>query len=187
MQPGAPQRLVGVDVADAADQRLVEQGPLDGGAAPAQGGVEGVVVEGGVEGVAGDVRDDVGEALGIARHGVVQREAAEGALVDEAELGGQGVGEAEADAQVLLVGRALGLDEQLPAHAQVGEDGERRRGGRRRPLDGQPESAAPATWRRTARGCSTSTAATVRPHTQRSRPLRTTSTSGSSGTALLRG
>ena len=29
MQPGPPQRLVGVDVADAGDQRLVEQRPLD--------------------------------------------------------------------------------------------------------------------------------------------------------------
>src|SRR5690606_27224413 len=32
VQPGAPQRLVGVDVADPADQGLVQQGPLDLGA-----------------------------------------------------------------------------------------------------------------------------------------------------------
>ena len=56
VQPGPPQRLVGVDVADAADQGLVEQRPLDLGVPPPQGGREGVDVEGLVERVDGDVR-----------------------------------------------------------------------------------------------------------------------------------
>ena len=38
VQPRAPQRLVGVDVADAADQGLVEQRPLDLGVPAAQRG-----------------------------------------------------------------------------------------------------------------------------------------------------
>src|SRR4051794_13490608 len=51
-----------------------------------------------------------------------------------------------------------------------------------RPASRSSKSRGPASWRRTARGCSTCTEATVRPTTPRSRPSRTTSTSGSSGT-----
>ena len=86
VEAGAPKGLVRVDVADAADQRLVEQGPFDGRALAAQGLVEGLVVEERVQRVAGDVRDDVGQTV---RGGVVQRQAAEGALVDEAEFGAE--------------------------------------------------------------------------------------------------
>ena len=82
--------------------------------------VEGGVVELWVQWVAGDVRDDVGQPFGGGR---VQGQPAEGALVDEAEFGGEGVVEANADAQVLLVGCALRLDEQLAAHAEVRENG----------------------------------------------------------------
>src|SRR6478609_6968973 len=53
-----------------------------------------------------------------------------------------------------------------------------------RPRSSAVNSSAPPAWRRTARGCSTWTSATVRPAAQRARPRRTTSTSGSSGTAL---
>ena len=120
VEAGAPQRLVRVDVADAADQRLVEQGPFDGGAAAAQRLVEGLVVEQRVEGVAGDVRDDVGQPVG---GGVVQRQAAEGALVDEAQLACRSVvGEADPDAQMLLVRCLLRLDQELAAHAEVRQD-----------------------------------------------------------------
>ena len=45
-------------------------------------------------------------------------------------------------------------------------------------------AAKPPGSRRMARGCSTSTEATSRPDTCRSRPRRTVSTSGSSGTAV---
>src|SRR5262249_54140384 len=51
-----------------------------------------------------------------------------------------------------------------------------------RPASRAAKSPAPARCRRTARGCRTSTSATVRPATHRSSPRRTTSTSGSSGT-----
>ncbi len=49
------------------------------------------------------------------------------------------------------------------------------------PFRRSAKSSPPARWRRTARGCSTSTSATVRWATHRSRPRRTTSTSGNSG------
>src|SRR5215207_2413181 len=52
-----------------------------------------------------------------------------------------------------------------------------------RPVRRAAKSAEPAAWRRTARGWPTATAATVRPAAQRSSPRRTTSTSGSSGSA----
>src|SRR6266851_3102598 len=54
-----------------------------------------------------------------------------------------------------------------------------------RPRSAAAKSSAPATCRRTARGCSTAASAMVRPTTWRSRPLRTVSTSGSSGTLDL--
>lgn len=124
---GPPQRLVRVDVADAADQRLVEQRPFDRGPLAAQCLVEGLVVEERVERVTGDVRDDVGQALGGV---VVQRQTAEGALVDEAQLGVARrallrrlrLGEADTDPQVLLVRRGVRLHQQLAAHAEVGQD-----------------------------------------------------------------
>src|SRR5690606_26799138 len=52
-----------------------------------------------------------------------------------------------------------------------------------RPARRSAKSAAPAACRRTERGCSTSTGPRARPTTHRSRPARTTSTSGSSGTS----
>src|SRR4051812_38458311 len=54
-----------------------------------------------------------------------------------------------------------------------------------RPASRLSKSAAPARCRRTARGCATETRSIVRPTTPRSRPTRTTSTSGSSGTVEL--
>src|SRR5690606_28606422 len=56
-----------------------------------------------------------------------------------------------------------------------------------RPGSAAAKSAAPARWRRTARGWRTSTAASRRPTTHFSRPRRTVSTSGSSGTASAAG
>jgi hypothetical protein len=85
----------------------------------AQGRVEGRVVEGRVQRVAGDVRDGVGQPLGGV---LVEREPAEGPLVDEAELGAEGVVEADPDAQMLLVGCVLGLYQELAAHTEVAEE-----------------------------------------------------------------
>ena len=66
VQPGPPQRLVGIDVADAGDQRLVEQGALEPGATPAQRRMTTASSSNSrVEQVAGDVRDR-------RRHGIVR-------------------------------------------------------------------------------------------------------------------
>src|SRR3954452_9823457 len=63
----------------------------------------------------------------------------------------------------------------------------RRAAGSVRPVSAATKWSVPSRCRRTARGWCTSTEATVRPATQRSRPRRTTSTSGSSGTSAPRG
>src|SRR4029078_1973554 len=67
------------------------------------------------------VRDRRRDAVSVE---VAEREAAEGALVDEAQLRAA-VGEAEPGVQVLLVARGGVLDQQLPAHAQVQDQAER--------------------------------------------------------------
>jgi hypothetical protein len=92
VQPGPPERLVGVDVADPGDQRLVQQSPLDLGAPGPEGGYEPGVGEVRVHRVAGDVRD-LGGQLGAA---LGHREATERTLVDEAQLR-VAVSEAEPD------------------------------------------------------------------------------------------
>ena len=162
-----------------------------------------------VERVAGDVRDAAGtlparhrRLRGSGRRPVggrderLDREAAEGALVDEAQL-----------AAVVARSRAGPAGAARPARRAAGRAaGRSSRGGR--PGDSsvrverQPEvlaatlgrlqrpvrtrradrSSAPGRCRRTARGCRTSTSATVRPTTSARSPRRTTSTSGSSGT-----
>src|SRR5699024_1273330 len=52
---GAPERLVGVDVAGAGDQRLVQEETLDLGVSPADPSRRGPGVEGRVERIGGDV------------------------------------------------------------------------------------------------------------------------------------
>ena len=69
-----------------------------------------------------DVRDGVGDQGAVDLDQLGQSEAAEGALVNETELG-SAVVERETDAQMLLVGGRRGLDEHLAAHAQVREHG----------------------------------------------------------------
>jgi hypothetical protein len=115
VQPGAPQRLVGVDVAHPADQRLVEQGPLDLGVPAAQRRAEGVGVEAGVQRVDRDVRQPGRDAVAGS---LLDGQPAEGPLVDEAQLAAA-VGEPEPGTQVHLVGLVGLLDEQLAAHAEV--------------------------------------------------------------------
>ncbi len=118
VQPGPPQRLVGVDVADPADQGLVEQGPLHAGLLLAQPRDEQLVVELGVEGVAGNVGDR-GRQVGAARD---DGEPAERPLVDEPQLAAA-VAEGEPDAQVRLE-RLLGRDdEELAAHPEMPREG----------------------------------------------------------------
>src|SRR4051794_3684096 len=63
----------------------------------------------------------------------------------------------------------------------------RRAAARVRPTRRSASSAAPPGWRRTARGCRTSTAATVRPTAWSATPRRTTPTSGSSGSSAAVG
>ena len=81
-----------------------------------------VVVELGVERVAGDVRD-LGRQLGAA---VGDHQPAEHPLVDEPQLVDPPnfrAGQRETDPQVPLVGGAGGLHEHLAAHAEVAEQG----------------------------------------------------------------
>src|SRR5690606_20387294 len=114
VEPGTPEGLVGVDVADAGDERLVQQGPLDLGTPRAQPPGEAGAVECRVERVAGDVRGRLGQrrqrgavAAGAAvhrRNELGDEEVAEGALVDEPQL--RPVGEVELDTQ--MTGRVRG-------------------------------------------------------------------------------
>jgi hypothetical protein len=124
-----PQRLVRVDVADAGHGRLVEQRPLELGAAAADRGDGVVEGEGGVHRVAGDVGDRRGEQATArcirqsARRGGdegVRGQPAERALVDEPQLGSL-VGKHDPDPQVLLVGPTRDGDEHLTAHPEVRE------------------------------------------------------------------
>lgn len=119
VQPRSPQRLVGVDVADAGDQRLVEKGPLHAGPTAPQRASEGRVVERRVEWVEGDVGDLNRHAIGSDH---VDGEPAECALIDEAELPAV-VLESEPDSEMRLVQGGRRLDEQLPTHAEVPDDG----------------------------------------------------------------
>ena len=76
-----------------------------------------------VQRVAGDVRELGRDALVgpvLSRDELVEQHPAEGALVDEAQLGPV-VGEADPHVQVLLVRRPGGLDQQLAAHAEVAD------------------------------------------------------------------
>ncbi|MNW60892.1 hypothetical protein D3C74_389150 [compost metagenome] len=61
VEPGAPQGLVGVDVADAGHEALVEQRALDPGPTTAHRPCEVVAPQRGVEQVARDVRGGLGD------------------------------------------------------------------------------------------------------------------------------
>jgi hypothetical protein len=122
VQPRPPERLVGVDVADAGDEGLVEQGTLDAGVLAPQPGRRALEVVARVQRVAGDVRDRGGHRLELPRrYQRLQGEAAEGALVDEPQLG-VAVDKAEPHPQVHLRGRGRRLHQQLTAHAQVHDE-----------------------------------------------------------------
>ena len=113
---GPPECLVGIDVAHARDQALVEQLALDPGRAAPHPGDELIVVELGVERVASDVRD-LRRQLGATGG---DRQAAEHPLVGEPQLD-VGCVQDEPDPQVPLGGGVGRLDEELTAHAEVSE------------------------------------------------------------------
>ena len=117
----APQRLIGVDVADAADEPLVEQRTLDAGAALREPAQESSLVEARVERVAGDVRNGTGHGLTvIGRHKFVDRHRPEDALVDEVEPAGseRRVLKLDADSRAQVFNAGI-TQQHLAAHAKV--------------------------------------------------------------------
>lgn len=151
-----PQRFVGVDVADAADEGLVEQRPLDGRAPGREPSQEEPLIEGGVERVSGDVghlaRDARQRQPVPGRRAVARRQQrvdghrAEDALIDEVDpqRAMHRMRQREPDARERRgLGRRV-AQQHLPAHAQVGDEG-LGRGIRTRPimgLDRQPQELA---------------------------------------------
>src|SRR4051812_16700479 len=125
VHPGPPQGFVGGDVADPRHERLVEQRPLELGVPAPQPGGEEQVVEVRVDRVTGDVRDlrrhELVGAVG-GRDELVEEDSPERPLVDETQFAAA-VGEPDADVQVLLVRGVGRADEQLTAHAEVGDEG----------------------------------------------------------------
>jgi len=117
VQLGAPQRLVGVDVADPGDQRLVQQRALDLASPPADRLDELRVVELRIHRIPGDVRDLVRQ-LRAAR---ADRQPAERTLVHKAQLR-IAIREAEPDPQVGVVRRAARREPELSRHAEVRDD-----------------------------------------------------------------
>ena len=110
--------LVGVDVADAVEERLVEQRGLDGGAAVAEEGDE--VFEGNGEGLAAGALVRCPCHVVRCSFGRVEGEAAEAAGVDEADFAlivegedGMGVG---------WDGGVRGRDEEAAGHAEMDEE-----------------------------------------------------------------
>ena len=85
----APQRLVGVDVADTADDALIEQHPLDRDILAAHEPRDGARVERLLERVRRDVRDRRGHLAPVRHRQVVEEQPAERPLVDEAHLLGR--------------------------------------------------------------------------------------------------
>ncbi|BDZ56129.1 hypothetical protein GCM10025870_32020 [Agromyces marinus] len=134
-----PQGFVGVDVADARHNALVEEHALDAGRPAGERRGERVVVERRVERVARDVRHlrgdaarppagDVGRVAGDpavgGRHEAIDRHRAEDALVDEVdpELAMLGVLEVQPDPRMAVVARVVArAQQQLPAHAEVAD------------------------------------------------------------------
>lgn len=106
---GAEEALVGIDVADAGEEGLIEKGGLDRGPAAAEKGSEG----GGPDGEGLDSGSE--EGGGVAE--VFVGEAAEAARIDEAKLAA--AGESEAGVGVWREGR-VGIGEKKTAgHAEV--------------------------------------------------------------------
>ena len=121
-----PQRLVGVDVADSGDERLVEQERLEPTGSPPKSPSELAHREGLVKRLRTERREDRSPAdLGheLARHRVapVQSDLPELADVAEADL--PPVGQLQDEPYVRILGRRGGYDEQLPGHLEVDRQG----------------------------------------------------------------
>ena len=122
VQAGVPERLIHVDVAQAGDQRLVEQGGLEGAAGSTKAGFagaaerfrvgQGVRAEGGpaacAEVVEGGVRPERTEAAGVAE---TEREG-----VRVIGRGGEG------PFNVNVVGRGVRIEGQAARHAQLDDE-----------------------------------------------------------------
>ena len=127
MEPGRPQRLVGVDVADARDERLVEKERLEPPRPAAQPAPEVAHRELAVERLRTERREDgaaadLGHQLAGHRVASVEPDLPELADVTEAQLAT--VGELEDQSDVRVLGRVGRDDEQLAGHLQM--DGQRR-------------------------------------------------------------
>ena len=101
----APQRLVGVDVADARHHGLIQQLAFDLGVLAAQHRHDGVGVEARVQRVAGQVRDGHRNHAAVDLDDLGEHPAAERALVDETQRGA--VVEQRGDPHVIGLGVAL--------------------------------------------------------------------------------
>lgn len=110
VEAGEEQGFIGVDVADAGDAALVEQGGFEGDGAPAQGVPEGC----GVEGVAERFGAELGEGVG---HGVYDVDGAEFADINEAEL--VSIVELEDGAGERLLGMVGRAEVEAAGHAEV--------------------------------------------------------------------
>ena len=127
MEPRRPQRLVRVDVADAGEERLVEQQRLEPALALAQPPPEIADRERLLERLRSDTREDGRAAHGVdelAGHRIaaVQPDPPEFADVAEADLAA--IGEFQDQAHVRIHRRLGGDDEELPGHLEM--DGQRR-------------------------------------------------------------
>ena len=126
MEPGRPQRLVGVDVADAGDERLVEQERLEPARPLAQPAPEVAHRERRVERLRTERREDrAATDLGhqLAGHRVAAVEADLPELADVAEADLAAVGQLEDQPHVRVLGRLGRDDEQLAGHLQVDRQG----------------------------------------------------------------
>ena len=119
---GGPQGLVGVDVADPADQVLRQQQSLDGSAAGAQPTGDGGQVRGGIEDVTGDLRGVAGDQLigaaqargcaVLAGDQLAGPEPAEQSLVDQVDRGAVLEVQGQSAVAQRIRGRALGVRRQ---------------------------------------------------------------------------
>ena len=122
VEPGGPERLVGVDVADAGHERLVQEERLQASAAGPQPAPKGTDGEGILEGLRtgpGEDRRPTGLMNRLARCGieVVEADSPELADIAETELPAVVEGDDQAD---VTVERRPGRDhEQLPGHLEV--------------------------------------------------------------------
>ena len=146
VDPSAPQRLVRIDVADARDEPLIQQAPLDRRMPRLQPRDDRSLVESRLEGVGRDVGDALGDAPRArlprdvrdreirdtdvchpgtshpdVRDQIGKSHAAEGALVDEAQLRSV-ISEVERGVQVGLTRRGRRLDEELATHTQMDDE-----------------------------------------------------------------